>query len=233
MADDTPDRVAAMRARGLMLLSLSFCLLLPLVSLAQQQRNTNRGQTTAVTTPTPQPSPPAIEFQALATRDKAQPDEKIPISLFIANKSPIAVTDLKLNFADNSFELAEQPSLPTSLAPFDSVTAATAMKPRDNARYETHKLLLTLEYKWKSNNKEFRSAQAATATVVVQRRFEEETKGFPGGTAAFFYLLLPIIPAILSYQFVDGLRRGEGPKLPSFKAEYVVPAFFAAVVLSL
>jgi hypothetical protein len=237
MADDTHRRVAAIGGRRLVLLGVSFCFLLPLVSLAQVQRKTNTGQSKAVAvpvpSPTPQPSPPTIEFEAVTARERTQPGEEIPISLFVSNKSPIAVTDLKLNFAHNSFVIAEQPLLPGSLAPFDSVTATTAIKSKDDARYETHKLLLTLEYNWKSNGTEFTSAQPATATVVVQRRFEEETKGFPGGTAAFFYLLLPIIPAILSYQFVDGLRKGEGPKLPSFSAEYIVPAFFAAVVLSL
>jgi hypothetical protein len=235
MADDTHCRVTAIVGKCLVHFGVSFCFLLPLVSLAQLQPKTNRGQSTPVpvTSPTPQPSPPTVEFQAVTARERAQPEEEIPISLFVSNKSAIAVTDLKLNFAHNSFEIAKQPSLPGSLAPFASITATATIKPDKNAGYETHKLLLTLEYNWKSNGTQFSSAQSAPATVVVQRRFEEETKGFPGGTAAFFYLLLPIIPAILSYQFVDGLRKGEGPKLPTFSAEYVVPAFFAAVILSL
>lgn len=235
MSRDTRYWVAALPGRCLVLLSFAFCLLLPLVSWARQPRDTNRDKRTpvSVVSPTPQPTPPTIEFQVLTARERAERDEKIPISLFISNKSPITTTDLKLNFAHNSFETVEQPALPSSLAPFDSVTAATVIKPQNDAGYETHKLLFTLEYKWKASDKEFRSAQSATSAVLVQRQFEEETKGFPGGTAAFFYLLLPIIPAILSYQFCDGLRRGEGPKLPSFGAEYVVPAFFAAVVLSL
>ncbi len=235
MSRDTHYWAAALAGRSLGLLSLALCLLLPLVSWAGQSRNTKHYKPTGVpvASPTPQPVPPTIEFQVLGARERAERDENIPVSLFISNKTAITVTELKLIFAHNSFETVKQPALPSSLAAFDSVTAEIVIKPRNDAGYETHKLLFTLEYRWKDGDKEFRSAQSATSAVLVQRRFEEETKGFPGGTAAFFYLLLPIIPAILSYQFCDGLRRGEGPKLPSFGAEYIVPAFFAAVVLSL
>ena len=57
-------------------------------------------------------------------------------------------------------------------------------------------------------------------------------KVFPGGTAAFLYFLLPIIPALLSYQLVERYRKGEGWHMPAFSSEQIVPAFFLAVVLS-
>jgi hypothetical protein len=74
--------------------------------------------------------------------------------------------------------------------------------------------------------------QSATITVNVQRPLEDEAKGFPGGTAAFLYFLLPIIPALLSYQLVERYRKGEGWRIPTFSSDQIVPAFFLAVVLS-
>src|SRR5262249_55529838 len=74
--------------------------------------------------------------------------------------------------------------------------------------------------------------QTATITIEVRRPFEEEAKGFPGGTAAFLYLLLPVIPALMSYQFIERWRKGEGLHMPTFSAEQIVTAFLLAVILS-
>ena len=54
----------------------------------------------------------------------------------------------------------------------------------------------------------------------------------PGGTSALLYLLLPIIPAFLAYEFFDSLRAGLGVKMPAFKSDYIVPAFLASMLLS-
>jgi hypothetical protein len=152
--------------------------------------------------------------------------------VFVANKSSKPITRLKLNFVDPGFQLAEV-KLPEPLPPFGSLSQTASMKPKSTAYFGAHKLLFSLEYTWNANGAEFVSSQPATATLSIMRRFEDEAKGFPGGTAAFLYLLLPIIPAIFSYQLFEGRRRGEDWKLPSFGAEYVVPAFLVAVVVNL
>src|SRR2546422_8117749 len=231
MSRTTQHRTALFSAR-LGGCGLAFCLLIAPTCARPKHSAKILPKAVAVATPTPAPSPPTVEFQTLMDRESVEQNQEIHVSLFVSNKSPITLTGLKLNFADSAFEKVD-PAFPTSLAPFDSDTKVMVIKPLENAAFENHKLLFSLEYKWKSDSAEFRSAQATTAAVLVKRRFEEETKGFTGGTAAFFYLLLPIVPGILSYQFFHRLRKGEGPKVPSFSPEYVVPAFFLAVILSL
>src|SRR5437773_1176238 len=54
-----------------------------------------------------------------------------------------------------------------------------------------------------------------------------------GGNGAFLYLLLPVVPLFLGYQIVDRKRKSETFELPSFKTEYIVPAFLLAVSMNL
>jgi hypothetical protein len=160
--------------------------------------------------------------------------DTMTVSLFVSNKSNVTLSKLKLNVSDPAFKISTPPVFPSTLPPFGSVEGKTDLKVGDNTDFSLHKLLFTLEYSWDLvGGQEAVSAQPATVALQVTRRFEEEAKGFPGGTAAFLYLLLPIIPAMLSYQFFEGLRKGQGPHWPTFRAEYVVPAFFLAVILSL
>lgn len=182
--------------------------------------------------PTPEPSPPVLDFQVVPDRDSVGPDDEIRVSVFVANKSSKPLTKLKLNFSDRNFTL-NNVKLPESLPPFGSLRQTASMKSINTPYSGAHKLLFSLEYAWNANGTEFVSSQPATTTISIVRRFEEEAKGFPGGTAAFLYLLLPIIPAILSYQLFEGRRKGEDWKVPSFRAEYVVPAFLMAVVVNL
>jgi hypothetical protein len=169
----------------------------------------------------------------LPALDSVGRGENLTLYLFISNKSNATLGKLKLNTTDPAFEAVEQPAFPETLPPFGSIRDEVILKARDGANFTSHKLLLTLEYVWDTGGgKEAVSAQPATVTVQVKRRFDEESKGFPGGTAAFLYLLLPIIPAILGYQFVESLRKENVVKMPTFKAEFIVPAFFAAVALN-
>jgi hypothetical protein len=221
--------------RQVVILVFGLYLLMP-VSLSALQRNPPARQNVkppaSSPSPTPDPSPPVLDFQVIPDRDNIGPDHEIRVSVFVANKSSKPVTRLKLNFSDPAFQLAEV-KLPEALPPFASISQTASMKPQPGAYFGAHKLLFSLEYAWNANQTEFVSSQLATTTISIARRFEEEAKGFPGGTAAFLYLLLPIIPAILSYQLFEGWRKGESWKLPSFGAEYVVPAFLVAVVINL
>jgi hypothetical protein len=221
--------------RGHFLALLCFCALLSLVATSAAPRHRQRAHRARPTpTPTPAATPiaPTIEFQALPGEDNVGRGETITFSLFVSNKSNVTLNKFKLNVSDPAFETVKQPIFPPTLPPFGNVRAETVLKVGDKASFAPHKMLLTLEYAWDlGGGQEAVSAQSVPAAVQVTRRFEEEAKGFPGGTAAFLYLLLPIIPAMLSYQFVESLRKGQ-VTMPTFKTEYVVPAFFAAVVLS-
>jgi hypothetical protein len=106
------------------------------------------------------------------------------------------------------------------------------IKARDTTKFASHKLMLSVDFKWSDAGRDFTSTQVTVVSIEVARRFEEEAKGFPGGGAAFLYLLLPIIPAFLSYQTIERLRTGKGLQVPTFQSEYIVPAFFAAIIVS-
>jgi hypothetical protein len=223
--------------RRIVLLTLALSLLVPISLSALQRKKTTPARQASQTpasspSPTPEPSPPTVEFQAIPDRDSAGPDDEIRISLFLTNKSSKPLTKLKLKFADPSFTLTDV-NLADPLPPFGSLAQTAIMTRVPKGSFGSHKLLFSLDYAWSANGAEFVSSQTTTATISIVRRFEEEAKGFPGGTAAFLYLLLPIIPAIISYQVFEEKRKGEPLKLPSFGAEYVVPAFLVAVVINL
>jgi hypothetical protein len=222
--------------RPLLIIVFGLCGLVPNLSSALQRQTISpakqKGKPPASSpSPTPEPSAPVVDFQVIPDRDSVGPDDEIRVSVFVANKSSKPITNLKLNFPNGDFQLSDL-KLPGPLPPFGSLSQTASMRPKSEAYFGAHKLLFSLEYTWNANGAEFVSSQPATATVSIARRFEEEAKGFPGGTAAFLYLLLPIIPAILSYQLFEGRRKGDDWKLPSFGTEYVVPAFLVAVVVN-
>lgn len=191
--------------------------------------------------PTPTPSPPVVELQAVPSRESVERGEEVTIFLFASNKSDATLKNLSVDGAGDAFEIvppAPTPppaaaAPPAEIQPFGSSPGKLVIKPRDGAGFTTHKYLLTLNYTWDAGGRAISSAQRTAIAVQVRRRFEEEAKGFPGGTAAFLYLLLPIIPLLLSYQLVEGLRTGKGARLPTFSTEHIVPAFFLAVILNL
>jgi len=189
--------------------------------------------------PSATPTEPLIEFQAVPEREVVEREKTAIIFLFISNKSDkvIKVFDVGVNtpYQGQSFEVISRPTtnIALELQPFEGRRENLIVKSTGNAEFATHKLLVTIRYWWSDAGRQFTSAQSVTSSMVVQRQFEEEAKGFPGGTAAFLYLLLPILPALLSYQFIDRWRKGEGLQLPTFSPEHIVPAFFLAIVLSL
>src|ERR1051326_818159 len=185
-----------------------FALAIPVLlapALGTQRNEAPRGSRT-ISPPQINPastiSPPTVAFQAQTDRDSAERGENISVQLFVSNKSSATLRELSLKVVDSDFEIVQPPQFPSLVKPFDGLTATAIIKARDNAAYSSHKVLLTIRYTWKADTGEFLSEQPATAPILVKRRFDEETKGFPGGTAAFFYLLFPIIPAILSYEFL-------------------------------
>jgi len=237
MADLGPRSVRF--RRRLIVVGLGLYLLVPISLSALQLRKGLPRQalqsSASSPSPTPEPSPPAVDFQAVPDRDNAGPDDAINIAIFVANKSSKPISKLRIDINDPAFAVTKAASLPDSLPAFRSVSDTVTIKASGPSTFGARKVLLSLEYAWKAGDTgpEFVSKQPATAAVTIARRFEEEAKGFPGGTVAFLYLLLPIIPAILSYQFFEGWRKGEEWKVPSFGSDYVVPAFLFAVLINL
>lgn len=188
-------------------------------------------------TPIPTPSPPVIEFLAVPNHEVVKRNEPVEVSVLISNKSDKLVQVLDISLAGKNPAGQDAPftgnlAINSELKPFTSESRNLTITPTNHAPFTQSKLLLMLRYSWNAGKEPVISTQSATITTTVQRPFEEEAKGFPGGTAAFLYFLLPVIPALLSYQVVERYRKGEGLSLPTFKTEQIVPAFFLSVILS-
>ena len=179
-----------------------------------------------------QTRPPEIDFRAVSSRDKVERDEPVIIYLSIVNKTNFPISVSGIDIPNQAFESSNIPNLPILLSPHGSSKPTVTIKPRETTKFGLHRLMLSVDFNWSDARRTFTSTQPTTVTVEVTRRFEEEAKGFPGGTAAFLYLLLPIIPAFLSYQTIERLRTGKGLRMPTFRNEYIVPAFFAAIIVS-
>jgi hypothetical protein len=206
------------------------------------------------------PLPPVVEFQAQPLSEKLKIGEKNPVFVTIANKSALKIENINISCPEGKFVLESSNEL-SKLGPFQNTTARVTLSAAVNTSFNKYKLPLILSYTYvPESSKSVSSAtpaqaksrvqstpqaapQAASAQIAAQtsalididvvRNFDEEAKGFPGGTAAFLYLLLPVIPAMLSFRFANNLRKGLGPQMPAFKSEDIVPAFLFAVVLSL
>ena len=133
----------------------------------------------------------------------------------------------------NGIVPATRVGIEKDLGPFQTFVNSLAVTANENAPFSQNKLILTLKYSWQSGEQKFESAQPVTLSIEVRRRFDEEAKGLPVGTAAILYLLLPILPALLTYQLVNARRKHEGWRVPTFGAEHIVPAFFLATLFSL
>jgi hypothetical protein len=187
----------------------------------------------------PDPAQPTLDFQAISEKDNFKRGEAVKVLVFVLNKSKTELKDVKIRLINSGSISPAKPDEPlslspalTSVPPFGSGTATALLTVDKNAEFIQHKLLFALDYQWQDAGKKFSSSQSATLNVLVKREFEDEAKGLPGGTAALLYLILPIIPAILAYEFLDSLRKKEGLKIPQFKPEYVVPSFLLAILLA-
>lgn len=158
--------------------------------------------------------------------------EALPIALSVANASDRELRDLQLVLVSGDFELASpQPRLP-DLPAFGTFLGRIAIRGRSDAPpYGRHDVVLAVRYRWEDGDRQYTSAQIAKLAIEVNRPFEAEAKGLPGGTAALFHLLLPVFPAFFAYQFVDRLRRGQGIRVPVFGSEYVLPSFFIGLLV--
>jgi hypothetical protein len=199
--------------------------MLSTASLAQSPKVAGRPS------PTPLPSPPVIEFQAVPATDLVERGEQTLVFLLISNKSEKSVRVSTVVLASTSF-IADPLVINSDLPAFRSLQKQLVIKAKDDAAFKASKSVLSLEYSWDFGGTPTPSIQRADLSMEVRRRFDEEAKGLPGGTAAFLYLLLPILPALLAYQLINRRRLNEGWNMPTLGADQIVPAFFMAVIFS-
>jgi hypothetical protein len=181
---------------------------------------------------------PAVTVQAVPRRPNGiETDDpaaaKIPMALVIVNASERELTNLDLMVAPgDGFAIGTSPQFPAKVAPFGTFLGSFELVPQVGAAYGKYDVMLVVQYRWRNDKTEYTSAQPAKASLDIRRRFEEEAKGLPGGTAALFYLLLPLFPAFFAYQIVDRFRRGEGLQVPVFSPTYLLPAFFIGLLVN-
>jgi hypothetical protein len=187
-------------------------------------------------------APPAVTLQAIAQKNRLETHggfrgpstiESLPVVLVVSNASDRELRTLKLVLPPNSeFSVTKGPEFPSVVPPYGTFLGHLTLQPQGGLAYGHHDFLLAVEYRWKAGAAELISTRTAAVPVEVKRPFEEEAKGLPGGTAALFWLLLPVFPAFFTYELVDRWRRGEGFQVPTFGSEYLLPAFFIGLAVS-
>lgn len=176
-------------------------------------------------------SPPDVSFKVVATRDTVNRGDSLGVVFSVANHSEIPLDNLQITtLPKNSTITFSQPAL-QRVAAFGSESAETNGKVSGKADFETLHVVFVLQYDWNASRVTYTSTQTATLNIRVNRQFEEEAKGLPGGTAALLYLILPVITILLAYEFVDSLRKGQ-VRFPEFKSEYIASAFVLAIALN-
>jgi hypothetical protein len=179
-------------------------------------------------------SAPEVVFQVVAERDSLHRGESVITSVIVTNRSAIVVRILQLSLLQNNSGFSsDAPSPALEVVPaYGTEIREMPVKAGDNSEYQLHHLAFKLEYIWNDGTADHHSAQTASINLQVARQFEDEAKGLPGGTAALLYLILPIMTIFFAYQIVESLRKGEGLKVPEFKAAYLAPAFLLAICVN-
>jgi uncharacterized membrane protein (GlpM family) len=181
---------------------------------------------------------PAVSVQAVPRRPNGiETDDpaaaKILVALVVVNSSERELTNLELIVApDAGFTIGASPQFPAKMAPFSTLLGNFELVPQSRATYGKYDVMLAVQYRWRNDKTEYTSSQPAKVSLEMRRLFDEEAKGLPGGTAALFYLLLPVFPAFFAYQIVDRLRRGEGLQVPVFSTNYLLPAFSIGLLVN-
>jgi hypothetical protein len=176
-------------------------------------------------------SPPEVSFQVVAARDAVNRGDSLGVVFSVANRSDVRLDNLKITTFPQDSKITFSPPALDEVSAFGSESKEATGKVADDAGFETHHLVFVLQYRWKAASITYTSTQTATLNVQVNRQFEEEAKGLPGGTAALLYLILPVMTILLAYEFVDSLRKGQ-VRFPEFKSEYIASAFVLAILLN-
>lgn len=176
-------------------------------------------------------SPPDVSFQVLQETDSAQRGGELNLVFSITNKSDLPIYDLTLKAYPTDSELKFTLPALAAIPAYGSQEAAAKCKVDATAEFQTYHAILVLQYSWKAGATSYSSTQNATLSVQVNRRFEDEAKGLPGGTAALLYLILPIMTIFLAYQIVDSLRQGK-LVIAEFKPAHIAVAFLFAILFN-
>ncbi len=252
ISSSLPEHSMSARGSRLPVLSpLAFVLLGLVLVLGPSSTTTSASKSKkGAPKPTPAPSPPTIDFQATSEVDIVEKGKPVDVHYNLTNKSAERLTLSEITLTSQAFSITNasigrpspspnsaQPATSLQLnqvvQPFQTFAGSLTITAKESAPFSLNKLILTAKYSWPSGQQKFESAQTAPLTIEVRRRFEEEAKGLPGGTAAILYLLLPILPALFTYQLLDRRRKRQGWQVPTFGTEHILPAFFLAVLFSL
>ncbi|MBI2155349.1 MAG: hypothetical protein HY616_06045 [Candidatus Rokubacteria bacterium] len=220
-------------------LGLATAVALAIVSSARAQSPAAQATTTAKTpTPAAQATPtapqaPTVALEVVPDRDAVERQQTVAVVVIVTNKSDASLTGVTVSVPSAAFKPAVAVTFPADVSPFGTAHATITLQPEAQAAFGAHKVAVVAEYSWAGPAGARRSAQTATVSLQIKRRFEEEAKGLPGGTAAFLYLLLPVVPAFLAFDVVDRLRKGETLRMPTFSTEHIVPAFLLSLLFSI
>jgi hypothetical protein len=189
-------------------------------------------QASSAATASAQTSEPDVTFQVLADRDTANRYDCIGLVFLVTNRSELSLDNVQLVLEPNdSVNLKPLPAI-GAIPAFGSQVVENCALISANSSFQNHRAVFLLHYSWSASGVQHVSTQSATWSVQVERQFEDEAKGLPGGTAALLYLILPVMILFLAYQIVDSLRVGK-LEIPEFKSTYIAPAFLGAILFNL
>lgn len=179
---------------------------------------------------------PDVSLEIIPDRDGIELGQKLAVTVIVNNNSATHLNNVVVSSHSTAF-LQDPAATPTAdVAAFGSRQWTVSLAPSRSGEppaFGPHKVAVIVTYEWMNpTGAPTTSAQTGTISLSLLRRFEEEGKSLPGGTAAFLYLILPLVPAFFAYDAVDRLRRGEALAMPSFGAEQIAPAFLLAFLLS-
>src|SRR6266480_106942 len=177
-------------------------------------------------------SPPDVGFQVSAEHDVLNRASSFGVVFSITNRSEIPLENLQILMLprDSTIHFTSPPVL-DPIPPFGSQNPEAHCQVGKDADFQTYHEVFVLQDTWKAGATQHLAKQNATLNIQVNRQFEDEAKGLPGGTAALLYLILPIMTLFLAYGIADSLRQGN-LKIPEFKSEYIATAFLLAILFN-
>ena len=177
------------------------------------------------------PTAPDVDFRIVSETKGVEPGESLLLHVFISNKSAFPLEGVSLDFSKlKGIEIRRSAPLAGTVPAFGHTSERIELRASRRASFGARELPFLLRFRWKDGAAGGESARQATVAVDVQPPFSGEAKGLPGGTGTLFALLLPVIPAFLTFQIFDRWRTTKVFKMPTFSNDYIVPAFFIAIL---
>ena len=178
------------------------------------------------------PAAPDVDFRIVSETKGVEPGESLLLHVFISNKSAFPLEGVSLDLPKlEGIEIRRSKSpLAGTVSPFGHASERMELRASEGTSFGARELPFLLRFRWKDGATGGESARQATVAVDVQPPFSGEAKGLPGGTGTLFALLLPVIPAFLTFQLFDRWRTAKVFEMPTFSNDYIVPAFFIAIL---